>query len=132
MTQVTEYKLNFCTLFQRDDDVVIIEINEGVEVDTDMAQELVDLSDSVLAGAPFALLSNRINAYSLSFEAMQTLATLPNMVALAIVTYTKHSKLLIETQNFFISTIRKNPVKTFTDKDTAIEWLQSELSKVGT
>ena len=130
MTHVTEYKLNFCTLFQRDDDVVIIEINEGVEVDTDMAQELVDLSDSVLAGAPFALLSNRINAYSLSFEAMQTLATLPNMVALAIVTYTKHSRLLIETQNFFISTIRKNPVKTFTDKDTAIEWLQSELSKV--
>ncbi len=130
MLQVTEYKLNFCTLFQRDDDVVIIEINEGVEVDTDMAQELVDLSDSVLAGAPFALLSNRINAYSLSFEAMQTLATLPNMVALAIVTYTKHSKLLIETQNFFISTIRKNPVKTFTDKDTAIEWLHSELSKV--
>ena len=128
--QVKEYKLSFCTLFQRDDDVVIIEINEGVEVDTDMAQELVDLSDSVLAGAPFALLSNRINAYSLSFEAMQTLATLPNMVALAIVTYTKHSKLLIETQNFFISTMRKNPVKIFTDKDTAIEWLHSELSKV--
>ena len=129
MLQVTEYKLNFCTLFQRDDNVVTIEINEGVEVDTDMAQELVDLSDSVLGGAPFALLSNRINSYSLSFEAMQTLATLPNMIALAIVTYTEHSKLLIETQNFFISTIRKNPVKIFTDKDAAIEWLQSELGK---
>jgi hypothetical protein len=95
-----------------------------------MAQELVDLSVSVYGDTPFALLSNRINSYSLSFEAMQILATLPNMIALAIVTYTECSKLLIETQNFFISTIRKNPVKTFTDKDTAIEWLQSELSKV--
>ena len=129
MTQIKEYKLSFCTLFQHDDNVVIIEINEGVEVDTGMAQELVDLSDSVLAGAPFALLSNRINSYSLSFEAMQTLATLPNMIALAIVTYTEHSRLLIETQNFFISTMRKNPVKTFTDIDAANKWLRSELGK---
>jgi len=128
--QVKEYKLSFCTLFQREDHIVTIEINEGVEVDNDMAQELADLSDSVFRGASFALLSNRINSYSLSFEAMRTLATLPNMVALAIVTYTEHSKLLIETQNFFISAIRKNPVKTFTDKDMAIGWLQSELSKV--
>jgi len=130
MMQVTEYKLSWCTLFQRDDNVVTIEINEGIEVDTDMAQELVDLSVSVYGDIPFALLSNRINSYSLSFEAMQTLATLPNLIALAIVTYTKHSKLLIETQNFFISTIRKKPVKTFTDKDTAMKWLQSELRKV--
>ena len=129
MTQVKEYKLSFCTLFQHDDNVVTIEINEGVEVDTDMAQELVDLSASVYGDTPYALLSNRINSYSLSFEAMQALATLPNMIALAIVTYTERSKLLIETQNFFISTIRKKPVKTFTDKDTATEWLHAELSK---
>ena len=130
MQQVTEYKLSFCTLFQRDDGVVIIEINEGVEINTDMAQELISLSVSVYGDTPFTLLSNRINSYSLSFEAMQILATLPNMIALAIVTYTDRSKLLIETQYFFISTIRKKPVKTFTDKDTAIEWLQSELSKI--
>jgi len=130
MTQVKEYKLSWCTLFQRGDHIVTIEINEGVEVDNDMAQELTDLSDSVLENAPFALLSNRVNSYSLSFEAMHSLAVQPNLVALAVVIYSKHSKLLIETQNFFISTIKKKPVKIFTDKKTAIKWLQSELRKL--
>lgn len=130
MTQVKEYKLSWCTLFQRDDNIVIIEINEGIEVDTSMAQELTDLSDSVLGDTPFTLLSNRVNSYSLSFEAMHTLAVQPNLVALAVVIYSKYSKLLIETQNFFISTIKKKPVKIFTDKNTAMEWLQSELGKV--
>ena len=127
MTQVTEYKLSFCTLLQRDDDVVIIEINEGVEVDAKMAQELIELSDSVYGDTPFALLSNRINSYSQSFEAMHVLAMKPNLVALAVVIYTDRSKLLVETQNFFISTIKKKPVKIFTDKDMATEWLKDEL-----
>ncbi len=129
MTQVKEYKLSWCTLFQRDDHIVTIEINESIEVDTDMAQELIELSDNVYGDTPFALLSNRVNSYSLSFEAMHTVAVQTNLVALAVVIYSAHSKLLIETQNFFISTIKKKPVKIFTDKNTAIEWLQSELSK---
>ena len=128
--QVKEYKLSWCTLFQRDDNVVIIEINEGVEVDAGMAQELTELADSVLGNTPFTLLSNRINSYSLSFEAMHTLALQPNLAALAVVIYTDRSKLLVETQNFFISTIKKKPVKIFTNKDTAMEWLQSELGKM--
>lgn len=127
MPQVKEYRLSWCTLFHRNDNVVTIEIDEGIEVDIDMAQELTDLSDSVLGDTPFALLSNRIHSYSLSFEAMHTVAVKPNLVALAVVIYSKHSQLLIETQNFFISTIKKKPVKIFTDKDMATEWLINEL-----
>lgn len=127
-----EYRLDFCTIFHRDDDIAIIEIDEGVNIDADMAQELVALTENKLGDRPFALLSNRIHSYSLSFDAMSALANLPNLVALAFVVYTDKSQLLIETQNFFISTMKKRPVKIFTNMDDAMEWLQGELSKLAT
>ena len=132
MPQTKEYKLSFCNIFHRDDDIAIIEINEGINVDASMAQELTELTKNVLGETSLALLSNRINSYSLSFEAMSSMAKLTNMVALAIVIYSEKSKLLIETQNFFISHMKKKPVKIFTDKNIAIEWLQSELRKAKT
>jgi len=127
MTNQTEYKLSFCTVYHRDDGISMIEINEGVEVDTDMSNELVELAKNVLGERPIALLSNRVHSYSLSFQAMSILANLPNLIALAIVAYTTESKLLIETQNFFISAMKKKPVKIFSNIDEGIEWLHKAL-----
>jgi hypothetical protein len=132
MSQTTKYTLSFCTIFHRDDGIAVIEINEGVEVSAEMAREVSDLAARVIRGAPFALLSDRKNSYSLSFEAMSTLANIPNLAALAIVIYSDKSRLLVETQNFFISAIKKRPVKIFNDIDTASDWLRTELSKVNT
>lgn len=130
MSSPTTYKLDFCTIIHRDDDIAIIEINEGVNLDADMAKELIDLAKSKLDSKPFALLSNRIHSYSLSFDAMSSLANLPNLVALAIIAYTHKSKTLVETQNFFLSTMKKRPVKIFTNMDEAIDWLKEELGKL--
>ena len=129
MPDQTEYKLSFCTVFHRNDGISVIEINEGVEVDTDMSQELIELADQVLGDKPMALLSNRIHSYSLSFEAMSLLAKMPNLIALAIVVYNNKSKLMIETQNYFISTIKKKPVKIFNDMSSAEEWLSKALKE---
>lgn len=129
MLSTTTYQLKFCTVFHRDDNIAIIEINEGVNLDANMAQELIDLTEEELKGRPFALLSDRKHSYSLSFDAMSALSALPNLIALAIVIYSKKSHLLVETQNFFISTMKKRPVKIFTDTDEAIDWLKKELNK---
>lgn len=127
MLSTTEYRLEFCTVIHRDDDIAIIEIDEGVNLDADMARELVELTEKELGDRPFALLSNRIHSYSLSFDAMSALANLPNLIALAIVIYSNKSQLLVETQNFFISTMKKRPVKIFTEMEEAIDWLKGEL-----
>ena len=124
---IAEYRLDFCTIFHRDDDIAIIEIDEGVNLDASMAQKLTDLTEHQVGNRPFALLSNRIHSYSLSFDAMAALANLPNLAALAIVIYSEKSQLLVETQNFFISTMKKRPVKIFNNMDAAIAWLQEKL-----
>lgn len=127
MLSTTEYRLEFCTVIHRDDDIAIIEIDEGVNLDADMARDLVELTEKELGDRPFALLSNRVHSYSLSFDAMSALANLPNLIALAIVIYSNKSQLLVETQNFFISTMKKRPVKIFTEMEEAIDWLKGEL-----
>ena len=132
MSQTKKYTLSFCTVFHRDDGIAVIKVNEGIEVNAEMAKEVSDLAVRVIKGAPFALLSDRKNSYSLSFEAMSNVANIPNLVALAIVIYSDKSRLLVETQNIFISTMKKMPVKIFNDMDTASDWLRTELSKVNT
>lgn len=130
MLTTTRHQLEFCTVIHRGDDIAIIEIDEGINLDADMAQELIELTERELGDRPFALLSNRIHSYSLSFDAMSALSALPNLVALAIVIYSNKSQLLVETQNFFISTMKKRPVKIFTGMDEAIDWLKKELEKL--
>jgi len=129
MQTVTEYKLDFCTIHHRDDGIAIIEIKDGINLSAGMARELADLTKKVLGDRPLALLSNRKNSYSFSFAALTTLAELPNLVGLAIVIYNQQSRILVETQNFFLSAMKSVPIKIFTDLDSAEEWLKDILEQ---
>ena len=126
MVTVTEYRLSFCTIANRDDDIAIVEIDEGVNVDADMAREITDLAAQVLGKKRIGLLSNRINSYSLSFDAMIALALCPNMYALAIVTHSNKSRISVEAQNLFVTHIKKIPIKIFMDVNSGIEWLHTK------
>ena len=128
MTEVTEYKLSFCTASHRDDDIAIIEINDGVEVNADMAREITELADRVLDG-PIGLLSNRKNSYSLSFEAMNALVKFPKMAALAIVINSPKSRILVEIQNSILLRIKKKPIKIFEQFEPAVDWLHTQLEE---
>jgi hypothetical protein len=124
-----QYKLDYCNILHREDGIVEIEINEGINVDAEMASELTRMADDLIKG-PFCMLSNRIHAYSLSFEAMSTLAQYENLAALAIVVHSSKSRLLVETQNFFISAMKSKPIKIFMEYDAANTWLQTESAKL--
>jgi hypothetical protein len=121
-----EYQLSFCNIQHRDDDIVVLEINDGINVDAKMSREIIELADRTLTH-PVAIISNRKNSYSLSFEAITALARYPNIAALAIVVYSPKTELLVKTQNLFLSTITKMPVKTFTSMASAINWLDHEF-----
>ena len=104
----------------------MFEINDGIEVDADMATELTRAADDIMTGS-FGILSNRINSYSLSFEAMNALARYDNMTALAIVVHDAKSRMLVEAQNYLISALKNKPMKIFMDMDSAINWLNAIL-----
>lgn len=126
MTRTREYRLSFCTLCFRDDDIAILEIDDGVEVDAAMVREISSLADRLL-DRPIGLLSNRKHSYSLSFETMTSLARSPHMAALAIVVYSNKSKLLVEIQNRIVSAIQQRPIRVFTVMDEAVDWLHMLL-----
>ena len=128
MAILKEYKFDFCTVQQRDDNILLFEFKDGIEVDADMAAELTRAADDNMTG-PFGILSNRINSYSLSFEAMAALAQYDNMVALAIVVPDAKSHALVEAQNYLISALKNKPIKIFMDTDSAISWLHTILQE---
>lgn len=129
MDIIKEYKFDYCTIQQRDDNILAFEIHDGIEVDAEMATELVHAADTAISG-PFGILSDRINSYSLSFEAMDALAHYDKMVALAIVVHHSRTRMLVETQNYFISALSKKPIKIFIDTDSAIRWLHERLHEL--
>ncbi len=129
MKLIKEYTLDFCGIKYRDDGIVELEIAEGVDVDAAMATQLTEMADEVI-NMPFGMLSNRVNSYSLSFEAMSILANYDNIAALAIVVHSARSRMLVETQNFFISAIKKKPIKIFMDYQSANTWLHTTLLEI--
>jgi hypothetical protein len=129
MKIIKEFTLDFCTIQYRNDGIVVFEFADGINVDAEMAKQLRHLADENI-NQPFGILSNRINSYSLSFDAMSVLANYNNIAALAIIVHSSKSQMLVETQNFFISKLRKMPIKIFRDADTATEWLHNELNAV--
>jgi len=129
MNIVKEYKLDYCTIQVRDDNILLFEINDGVNIDKEMVAEMTRLADENMTG-PFGILSNRIHSYSLSFEAMSALAKYDGLAALAVVVHSAKSRMLIETQNFFISALKKKPIRIFMDVDSADSWLQTTLQDV--
>ncbi len=126
MLSIKEYKFDYCTVQFRNDRIAEFEINEGVNVDTGMVAELTQLTEKHLPGA-IGILSNRINSYSLSFEAMSAVAQFENLAALAIVVHSTKLRFLVEAQNHLISAIRKIPIKIFVDTDAALHWLQNAV-----
>ena len=126
MDSVKEYKYDFCTIQHRDDNILVFEIEDGIEVDADMTTELYHRIDEIMSG-PFGALSNRINSYSLTFEAMTAIAQYDNMAAIAIVIHDAKSRMLVEAQNYLLLALKKKPIKIFMDTDSAINWLHATL-----
>lgn len=113
---------------RRDDNILVFEIEDGIEVNADMTTELSHTVDKIMSG-PFGALSNRINSYSFTFEAMTAIAQYDNMAAIAIVIHDTKSRILVEAQNYLLLALKKKPIKIFMDTDSAINWLHATLQR---
>jgi len=80
-------------LFQ--EDIAEVLINGGVEMNLDMVHQYHECLLTHLK-APFSLLINKINTYSYDFDAQTNIGTLPEIKAMAVVTYNRVTRIASE------------------------------------
>jgi len=118
------YELPFAKIILLREDLAEVIINEGVEMDVAMVDQFHDFLLSHLS-APFFLLINKIHSYTYDFEAQLKLGTLKELNAIAVVAYTRMTKLTTETVASLPRDVKWN-LKIFTNRDEALSWLDSQ------
>lgn len=80
--------------------------------------------------SPFSLLINKVNTYSYNFDAQVDLATLTEINAMAVVAYTRSTKISTEYLKFTVPRKIEWNLKIFSNRDEALNWLQLEQEKL--
>lgn len=102
-------------------------IDEGVEMTVPMMNEY-HCYFKERANGEFGVLVNRVNSYTYEMEVQQKIGHMPNMKALAVLTYSKINEL--STQLVYkLPSNRDWNLEMFRDKDAAINWLLGQLVK---
>jgi len=121
------YELPFAKINILREDIAEVIINEGVEMDVEMVKQYHDFLLSHLQ-SPFSLLVNKIHSYSYDFSAQEILATLPEINAMAVVAYSRTTRITTEMLASYPRKI-KWTLKIFQNRDEALSWLLAEQSK---
>ncbi len=122
MNRSDVHELGFGKIIILDEDLAEVIIDKGVEMDMGMVNEYHNFLVTHLK-APFSLLINKVNSYTYSFAAQRKLATIPQIKAMAVVTYNpvteKTTRSLLG-----IPRDREWHIKLFNDRDLALQWLK--------
>jgi hypothetical protein len=99
--------------------IIEIIINEGIELGAKHIEKTEAGLLEQYKSASYALLINRVNQYSHTFESIQKVAKLKNLAALAIVVYSDISKHAAK-----IHLMYQDNLRVFDDRQKAIAWLR--------
>jgi len=116
------YELDFARINLLNDSIAEVIIHNGVELNVDMVNEYHDFLIKHLK-SPFSLLVNKLNSYTYDFEAQQILATIEQIKAIAVVTYSRSATI---TTQYLASQPRATDwnIQIFSDRTSALLWLQ--------
>lgn len=115
------HRLSFADISILQNDIAEIVVDEGVEIDQLMVAEYHQFLLANLS-APFAVLVNRKNAYTYTFEAQKTLAAINEMNAIAVLAYNRLARLSTEAINNMPREVDWN-MQLFSDRNEAFNWL---------
>lgn len=121
MITIKSYELSFAKIIILREDIAEVIVNESVEIDVEMVEQFHHFLITRLT-PPFSVIINKLNPYSYSFSAQQTLGSLHELRAIAIIVYSNISKLSAESMAAIPKKINWN-IKIFTDRDEAIAWV---------
>lgn len=111
------------------DSIAEVIINDNVEMTLTMVELYHEFLLSHLV-SPFYLLINKINTYTYSFEAQLNLATLNEINAIAVVVYSRGSKLSTEYLKSSVPRKVDWNMQICSDRDEALNWLQLEQENI--
>ena len=120
------YNLQFATIIALQEQVVEVIIRRDIEVDLAMVETFHEfLRDHFTA--PLAILVNKKYAHTYTFEAQQELANIPEISAMAILTYSSLSQ---EFSRAMINQPRSTPwnAQLFESKELALQWIADQLN----
>jgi hypothetical protein len=116
-------QLSFGTFQEIEPNIVEIIVDEGVDIDGRHIEQIeVGLLEKY--DSSYALLINRLHAYSHTHVSMQKVAELKNLAAIAIVVYSDISR-----HAAMIHKVFQNNVQVFDEKDSALVWLRASMKK---
>ena len=122
------YELPFAKIIVLEKNLAEVIVNDGVEMNGDMVAAYHDFLLTHLE-APFSLLINKVNAYSYDFDAQENLATLPEINAMAVITYNRISKISTESLAAMPRSTKWN-LEIFSNRGEALDWLHAEQANV--
>lgn len=118
------YVLPFVKIIKLSEDIAEVIVNEGVEYTLEMAEQYHQWIRDNMAH-PCYVLVNRLNSYSYTFPVQQRLGTIPEIRAIALVTYNRSSELAAESiQNIPKSRLWNSRI--FKGRDDALLWLKQQ------
>ncbi len=118
------YKLSFGEITLLQEDIAEVIVNDRVEFNLEMVAEYHEFLINKMK-CPFSLLINKLNSYTYTFEAQQHLATLTDINAMAVVSYSNITEL---TTKSLIQVPREIDwkIKIFNEREVALQWLQDQ------
>jgi hypothetical protein len=120
-------ELTYGKIILIEENIAEVIINEGVVMD----EAMIDHYHGVLKmnlKAPFSLLVNKKYSYSYDFYAQKNLATIEEIVAMAVIAYNQVASM---TTGILDRLPRKSDwnLKIFSDREEALKWLIHEQNK---
>jgi len=120
-------KLSFCSLTRLPGGIVEVEPNEGIEIDLPMAEEL-DRTMLAMMGDRFSILVNKVNSYSVTFDAQLVIGTLDAVEATAVVVYDSFGEMATQQIKVMTEEEGEKKINIFFDKAQAISWLEEKMA----
>lgn len=107
------------------DNYMIMIMNEGVTVNSEINKKLTDLAVHMFQGRPFGYITNRENSYSIDPNVYMETSKIENLVGFAIVSKEKIHVTTVQLEKMFLN----KPMKVFEELKDAIAWIKNIISK---
>jgi hypothetical protein len=115
-------------IFLRNDDIIQVQISDGVECDVEDSLKIVEAIAKVGAGKKYPLMAIYGSFDTFTKEGMEVIANHSFSLADALVTHQHWAIELIA--KFYLKRYDPNrPTRIFANEEAAIDWLQSFLDK---
>ena len=122
-------EFDFGNIKYKHDHVAMIEINSGVEVDEEIANQIISLLSGALK-KPSVLIVNKKFDYSYTTEGMKILndANLPDVLSTAIVVHNSSSEVMTKNQIDIMKCFGRTNLQVFNNEESALSWAQEVLN----